>query len=426
LGNIVSQFGWESKETLKFVTESDNWDVVPWDDFTDTLSGVADVVPGGWNSKLLLKMVDEWEGWDTLSLSDIESTYSALDTIGWSNDLTLSVFSEIGEAHAENWKIIKDSLTTKGVSGDYISKIETQYNSIWDQMDWFFIKQSLYESGLSADYISKIETQIKEGSETSWANIQASLESNGASGSVIATIETEYKQAATGVKHITEDSFMDMLSENGASASVLATIKSEMDKTATNALSADSIETMLSAAGADAELIQKIKTEISGEVDVELSDQMKLLNNIASNTFGTLDVLNRILINQRILADWGSGMGMEEINVWDDYWGTGPALIDWSQGAQHGGVFEGPTSGYPMTLHGREAVIPMQHGDDIPVKINRGGNDDEVVGLLRELIHELKKKDTSPKITVAMDKQRLMRDTAKYVNERIERRVIGE
>jgi hypothetical protein len=283
-----------------------------------------------------------------------------LDTIGWSNDLTLSVFSKIGED-------------------------------------------------------SKID----------WENIKKSLAKDGASGSVIATIETAYKAGQEGEKVISEDSFMDMLSSSGASASVLATIKSQMDTSATNALSASSIETMLSKADASDELIQTITTQISGEVDVELSDQMKLLNNIASNTFGTLDVLNRILLNQRRIQGWGPGEGMEGVDVWRGYWGTGPALVDWSQEAQHGGVFEGPSSGYPMTLHGREAVIPMQHGNDIPVKI-RGGNDDEVVGLLRELIYELKQKDTSPKITVTMDKQKLMRDTAKYVNERIERRVIGE
>lgn len=40
--------------------------------------------------------------------------------------------------------------------------------------------------------------------------------------------------------------------------------------------------------------------------------------------------------------------------------------------ARDGGVFDGPNSGYPMTLHGREAVIPLKNGS-VPVTINPTG-----------------------------------------------------
>lgn len=39
--------------------------------------------------------------------------------------------------------------------------------------------------------------------------------------------------------------------------------------------------------------------------------------------------------------------------------------------AADGGVFSGPTKGYPATLHGTEAVIPMSDGKNIPVKFEK-------------------------------------------------------
>jgi hypothetical protein len=39
--------------------------------------------------------------------------------------------------------------------------------------------------------------------------------------------------------------------------------------------------------------------------------------------------------------------------------------------AADGGVFSGPTKGYPATLHGTEAVIPMSDGKSIPVKFDK-------------------------------------------------------
>ena len=42
------------------------------------------------------------------------------------------------------------------------------------------------------------------------------------------------------------------------------------------------------------------------------------------------------------------------------------------KGAREGGVFDGPMSGYPMTLHGPEAVIPLKDGM-VPVSINPTG-----------------------------------------------------
>lgn len=40
--------------------------------------------------------------------------------------------------------------------------------------------------------------------------------------------------------------------------------------------------------------------------------------------------------------------------------------------AQMGGIATGPSSGYPATLHGTEAIIPMPNGRSIPVEFKAG------------------------------------------------------
>jgi hypothetical protein len=44
--------------------------------------------------------------------------------------------------------------------------------------------------------------------------------------------------------------------------------------------------------------------------------------------------------------------------------------------ADNGNVFEGPKSGYPVTLHGTEAVVPLPDGRTIPVEIKNAGQVD--------------------------------------------------
>jgi phage-related minor tail protein len=43
-----------------------------------------------------------------------------------------------------------------------------------------------------------------------------------------------------------------------------------------------------------------------------------------------------------------------------------------------GGVFSGPTSGYPAVMHGTEAIVPLSGGRSIPVEM-KGGGDVQVV-----------------------------------------------
>ena len=58
-----------------------------------------------------------------------------------------------------------------------------------------------------------------------------------------------------------------------------------------------------------------------------------------------------------------AGVGNNQAHVsWD-------AMMTLLNGARNGGVFSGPASGYGMTMHGTEAVVPLPDGRNIPVNI---------------------------------------------------------
>ena len=56
--------------------------------------------------------------------------------------------------------------------------------------------------------------------------------------------------------------------------------------------------------------------------------------------------------------------------------------------AQEGGVFSGPKSGYPATLHGDEAVIPLNNnsGDFVKMFEDIASSNREMVGMMQEMV----------------------------------------
>ena len=44
-----------------------------------------------------------------------------------------------------------------------------------------------------------------------------------------------------------------------------------------------------------------------------------------------------------------------------------------------GGIAKGPQSGYPVMMHGTEAVVPLPNGKSIPVDIRGSGQQNNVV-----------------------------------------------
>ena len=69
-----------------------------------------------------------------------------------------------------------------------------------------------------------------------------------------------------------------------------------------------------------------------------------------------------------------------------------------TQGYATGGVARGSTSGYPATLHGTEAVVPLPNGRAIPVEMKGGGatNNNIVVNVSSDGASQKKEGSTGP------------------------------
>jgi hypothetical protein len=97
-----------------------------------------------------------------------------------------------------------------------------------------------------------------------------------------------------------------------------------------------------------------------------------------------------------------------------------------------GGISTGPASGYPVTLHGTEAVIPLKNMS-VPVQLLNGGSTQagasgeeikllkEMVELQKEQIDTLKAKDTAPTVNVNVDAQGIIKEAGEYVSEKSRR-----
>jgi hypothetical protein len=75
-------------------------------------------------------------------------------------------------------------------------------------------------------------------------------------------------------------------------------------------------------------------------------------------------------------SKWATQVGKRAENI--------VGMLKSGMGAKDGGVFDGPKSGYPMTLHGPEAVIPLKDGM-VPVSMNDNGVNASIQQLITQL-----------------------------------------
>jgi hypothetical protein len=64
---------------------------------------------------------------------------------------------------------------------------------------------------------------------------------------------------------------------------------------------------------------------------------------------------------------------LDAIDSIGDFIGGGIDAVGGMLGFAEGGIATGPSSGYPVTLHGTEAVVPLPNGRSIPVEMTGGG-----------------------------------------------------
>lgn len=91
-------------------------------------------------------------------------------------------------------------------------------------------------------------------------------------------------------------------------------------------------------------------------------------------------------INNLSGSKWATQVGKRAENI--------IGMLKSGMGAKDGGVFDGPKSGYPMTLHGPEAVIPLKDGM-VPVSMNDNGVNASIQQLITQLSNNQNNNDNS-------------------------------
>ena len=56
-------------------------------------------------------------------------------------------------------------------------------------------------------------------------------------------------------------------------------------------------------------------------------------------------------------------------------------IMEPPRGYRAGGIANGSAAGYPALLHGREAVVPLPHGNKIPVELRGAGGQQNNIGI---------------------------------------------
>lgn len=134
-----------------------------------------------------------------------------------------------------------------------------------------------------------------------------------------------------------------------------------------------------------AELLGDFKRMIQGVLTGDFSQLNELLGTELENNTGTTmmenlqeaiaaaihEGFNRVLgeswLGRRFVGDEERHLPPEDyVNPVDEFSGI-------SGGMASGGVAKGPSSGYPMQLHGTEAVVPLPDGRNIPVEMTIDG-----------------------------------------------------
>jgi hypothetical protein len=170
-----------------------------------------------------------------------------------------------------------------------------------------------------------------------------------------------------------------------------AWIDLETDLARTGKFYQDKLE-MARAAGASEMELEQIKTNFKKDLAMSaLQTTMQIAQQHAAQSKNAWRAYKAAAIAQTVISTFKSAQSSYEALAWIPL--VGPALgaaaaaaaiiagfarvqsirKQERPSAAEGGVFSGPASGYPATLHGTEAVVPLPGGRGIPVEGAGGG-----------------------------------------------------
>jgi hypothetical protein len=136
---------------------------------------------------------------------------------------------------------------------------------------------------------------------------------------------------------------------------------------------------LMEKAGTDSQKIltdigTSIETNLISNINAVIAGTKSMKQGFADMAIAVLKSISDIIVKLMVMkALEATGFSMFALDV-----GTGKKLggivKDGSDIYAGGGVARGPRSGYPATLHGTEAVVPLPGGRAIPVNITGGAN----------------------------------------------------
>lgn len=136
--------------------------------------------------------------------------------------------------------------------------------------------------------------------------------------------------------------------------------------------------------------LQKMKLQIQDQLTPAITQFAEMVPSILKGLKAQLDQVNSIMDDQSgRTAERQRQVNEELMSQGFLHPGTGGAVgMDFGMmGAADGGVFEGPDSGFPVLLHGKEAVVPMDKLTDAKKLGNFG---DMLSGSLSGMIQSIK------------------------------------
>ena len=83
-------------------------------------------------------------------------------------------------------------------------------------------------------------------------------------------------------------------------------------------------------------------------------------------------------------AGGGGGGFMDLLGAVGSFFGLGArygGIMEPPKGYRAGGIANGSSAGYPAILHGKEAVVPLPHGNKIPVEIKGSSGQQNNIGI---------------------------------------------
>ena len=348
LYDLVHSGNLTSEQTLTLVGSLDDLQLV----FQDTTDAIVD-------SKEALQGFFDTFRTQTFSES-LSAAQSAFESIGLTMPKTVA---EIEKAYNAG------DFSTDQIAGlaGIVDEMKAVYTAVNEMMDWAKPVQSLEEA--QSD-INKVFNSIGLAIPTTKDALYELLKSD--------TLSPEQLFTLTGAFESLQIVFDDVESAADSANSALDSLVETLRDAAGDMMPESNDIKQTQRVNAQAQIQEALTNAMSGAMPAEgsLDDAIAVLRESSSGLFGSYaDYARDMLTTKGLLESLADLIEKRDLPIGEQF-GSLP-------GYATGGIATGPTSGYPVMLHGREAVIPLS-GGSIPVSIN----DSDLVSEIRALRKE--------------------------------------